>query len=107
MNRNRADGIVDFHHVLDECAAQADQDAGDEADDARAHRADEAAGRGDRDQARQQAVAAHRGIGLALQHPHVEDGAEGSGAARQHGVHRDRADAQVAVRRKRPACCRG
>ena len=36
--------------------------------------------------------------GLPFEAPHVEHGAERSGAACQHGVHGDRADAQVAVR---------
>ena len=67
---------------------------------------DESAGRGDGDQASQQSVAAHRGIGLALEDPHVEQRAEGSGATGQHGVDGDGADAQVTGARKRRACCR-
>jgi hypothetical protein len=40
------------------------QNAGDEADDDRGHRVDEAAGRGDGDETREEAVAGHRRIRL-------------------------------------------
>lgn len=96
MYRDGAHRIVNFEKVLDKRAAEADEHAGDQADDGCAKGADKAAGRGDGNQTRQQTVAAHRGVGLAFQRPHIEDGAEGSGASGEHGVDGDGADAQVA-----------
>src|SRR5206468_9184171 len=52
-----------------------------------------------RDEPREETVAAHRGVGLPEPDPHVEDGSEGARAAREHGVDRDRADTEVAVAR--------
>src|SRR5438552_9236193 len=52
VHRGRAHRIVDLHDPLEELDAQADEHAGREADDGGADGVDEAAGRGDRDQAR-------------------------------------------------------
>ena len=95
MDRDSTDRIVDFECVLNKRDAEANQNAGDEADDCAAGRVDETAGRGDRDQAGQKAVGAHRSVGLALEHPHVKQCAKGSGATSQHGVDGDRADAEA------------
>ena len=97
MNGNGADWIVDFQSVFKEGAAQANQNTGDQADDASARRVDEAARCGDGHEAREQAIAAHRIVRLAFERPHVEDGTHRSGATRQHGVNSNRADAQIAV----------
>ena len=97
MDRDGAHRIVHLEHVLDERHADADQHAGDEADDRRARRADESARGGDCHESREKTVAGHRCVGLALGDPHVEDGAERPGAAGQHRRHGDGADPQVAV----------
>src|SRR5437762_9592694 len=98
--RGRAHGVVDLHHALEELDAQADEHAGREADDRRADRVDEAARGRDRREPGEEPVPAHRRVGLSEAHPHVEEGAEGAGAAREHGVHGDRADAEVAGARR-------
>ena len=54
-----------------------------------------AQGDGDGDQAREHAVAHHRRVGLAVDHPHVEDAAQGRRHAGDHRVDRDDADAAV------------
>src|SRR6185437_5594228 len=98
VHRDGPDRIVNLESVLDKGNAEADQYTCDEPDDGAACRVDETAGRGDGHQAGKQAIAAHRGIRLALQAPHIEEGAEGSGATGEHGVYRDGADAQA-------SCC--
>ena len=99
MHGDRADDVVELHLAFDEFHRQCAQQAGDEADDDRTHRIDEAAGRGDGDQACEQAVAGHRRVGFAVAQPHVIHRAERSGHPGEHRVHGHRADAEVAVGR--------
>ena len=97
VHRDRAHRIVDLHLSFDKLDREAHQHARDQPDDDSADGVHEAAGRRDGDQAGQQAVAGHGGVRLAVAQPHVQHGAEGAGHARQHGIHRDAADAQIAV----------
>src|SRR5579862_1825342 len=99
MDGNRTNRVFHFYYHGDDVHREADQNTGYQADDAGANGVDEAAGSRDRYQSGQQSIARHRRIRLSITHPHVKHRAERPGHARQHGIHRDGADAQIAVAR--------
>src|SRR6267378_6844977 len=95
VHGNRADRIVDLQRALDVEHGPAHEHAGDGADHERPEAGDERARSRDGHQARQHAVDQHRGIGLAVDGPHVEHRGDRAGSAGQHRVHGDDGDAQI------------
>ena len=90
-----ADRVVDPELLLDEHGGDDDENARDGADQNGSRRADERARRRDRDHAGEHAVRKPSRIRAPVAIPDVESRGKGTGCRRQHGVHRDDADARI------------
>jgi len=92
VNADRSDGVVDAFAFHEEDAPD-DDEACDDADEERGHRADKRAGRGDGDETAEHAVAHHGRVWLAVDFPQEDACRHGGSAGGEHGVDRDQADA--------------
>src|SRR5216683_3136461 len=99
VDRNRANRVVYPKDTLDKLHTQTHNHPGGEADDRGADGINEAARGRNRYQTREQAIARHRGVGLAETDPHVKQRCYRTRASGKHRVDRDQADSQVPVAR--------